>query len=878
MSRSSDRVAPPRWARAVLWIMILAFAAYFSVVSVRLHLAQDTYKSDLGQMDQAIWNTSQGRFVQETRGDHLTTRMTDHVEPIYAPISLVFWLWDDVAALLVLQAVALAVGAWPVFHIAYGRLVHRKTKPSHPGGLAALAFALAYLLYPPLQAGAVAEFHALPLATPLILIAFLCADRRRWLVFAISALLVAMVQEGMALVTAALGVYAIGYGLWLRRKARRSRTDGAPGAVSSRRDSARPALLLGLLVLAGGLAWFYAATFVIIPAYASAAYGLGETPYAARFGALGNSFGDVIRTMVLRPGQVLKVAAEPLRIQYVVRLLAPVGFLALAGPEILLLGLPLFLANLLSAYAFQYSGQLHYSTPLAAFVLMAAIVGTARLRHLSRRISVSLRLHRLWKAYRAYLPLLIWLLVWSIGCQIAFGYSPVGRQFRYTWPEITQHDRLLERFVDQIPPDARLATMAHLYPHVTHRQFLYQFPALADAEYVLLDVSARSGWITHPADVRNQVAKMLQSGQWAVRDAADGYLLLQRTTEAKPTTLQELPAEFYTFAEPAADPQIPLDLTFTQPGAGPDGPKLKLLGYDVVPDERWRGVGFRFYWQALTPLPEDVKLRTFVVAPNGDEVDNDQARPLLQTLWPGAQPAAWPVGQTMVTDKLPWYLPKQWAPAVGVYQGESWDSEDARWQVSDASGTTPLYDSATWAMLRPEAWQESRLAPMATQTGATLNEVFAGDGWKVTLTGMADEQERVAPGQRVPIALQWLSDGPAPRDYTIFVHLRDSQGNTVAQADSTPTWFGRQPTTHWRSGQTVLSGHTLQLPADLKPGVYDLVVGWYYWDTMERLAHLTADGQPSGDDAVVGQLRVDSTAAPDPDLACALVPESCASQ
>ncbi len=80
---------------------------------------------------------------------------------------------------------------------------------------------------------------------------------------------------------------------------------------------------------------------------------------------------------------MLRIVAEPLRLGYLLRLLAPVGFLALGGPEILLIGLPLLLANLLSAYPFQYSGQLHYSAPLAAFAVMGAIVGSQRLRRLS---------------------------------------------------------------------------------------------------------------------------------------------------------------------------------------------------------------------------------------------------------------------------------------------------------------------------------------------------------------------------------------------------------------------------------------------------------------------------------------------------------------
>jgi hypothetical protein len=47
---------------------------------------------------------------------------------------------------------------------------------------------------------------------------------------------------------------------------------------------------------------------------------------------------------------------------------------------------------------------------------------------------------------------------------------------------------------------------------------------------------------------------------------------------------------------------------------------------------------------------------------------------------------------------------------------------------------------------------------------------------------------------------------------------------------------------------------------------------------LERLALLDEAGLPIGDSVVIGKLEVDSTAAPRPDLACAVAPEACASQ
>lgn len=875
MSTQAPAARRPRWAMAMLWAMILAYAAYFSVLSVRLHDAQRTHKSDLGQMDQAIWNTNRGRFVQETKLEEVSARLTDHVEPIYAPVSLVFYLWDDVRALLVLQSVALALGAWPVYLIAEGRLAtgrgHSDRQPGYrrTAVVAALACAAAYLLYPPLQAANVAEFHALPLATPLILLVFLAIERQRWAWFLVATVLVAMVQEGTALLAAALGAYALALGLW--RRTRPPATAAAAPGAGGRPDMA--AVVAGAAALLFGLGWFYVATFVIIPAYAAPAYGLEETPYAARFGALGDSFGQVALSMLTRPGLVLQVALEPLRVEYVWRLLAPVGFLALAGPEILLLAFPLFAANALSSYPMQYSGLLHYSAPLAAYAVMGAIVGGHRISAPLRRLALQGRSRSLWRLLRPYRPLVIWLLFWSIACQVAYGYTPVGRQFRYTWPEVTAHHRLLERFAAQVPAEVPLSTMSSLYPHFTHRQNIYQFPLLGDAEVVLLDLAATTGWSSHPTVVRDKVRQMLQSGQWAVQDAADGYLLLRRGVPPAPVEgTPALPAAFYSFANPQAGPQFPLDITF--------GGRLRLLGYDVIPEEQFRRTGFRFYWQALEPLPADLELRIFAVTPDGEEVDSTDQRPLMQALW--RPPADWPVGEVVVTDKLPWYLPRQWALGVGAYQGEAWSEQGSRWPaLADpaAQGVdTATFDDSTWVRLNPWQWRRGRLiTPPTPPAIMPAAHTFGGDGWIVTLTGM-DEPARAAPGQEVPVTLQWEAQTAAPRDYTVFVHLRDVAGNVVAQADATPHYYGSLPTSRWPLAEPVLDAHTLPLPANLPPGVYDLVVGWYYWETQERLALLDHNNIPAGDGAVVAQMEVDTTAGPTPDLCCALVPECCASQ
>lgn len=832
-SRRSAASSGQRAATLAVVGLMLLFAAWFSAYSIRLHEAQLTHKSDLGQMDQAIWNTAHGRFLQETKIDRASTRLTDHVEPIFLPASLVLWLWDDVRALLVLQAALLAAGAWPIYLFARGRLA--ALLPAGAAAWGGATFAAAYLLAPALQAAAVSEFHALPLAAPFIATALWAVDKRRWGWFALAAALVAMTQEGAALLTVTLGLYAAARGLLPRRGAARR----------------LPGLAAGAAVALFGLAWFYIATFVIVPRFAAEAYAIGQTPYAARYGALGDSFADVVIALITRPLTVLRIAAEPLRAGYLAGLLLPVAGLALLGPEVLLLSLPLLFANLLSSYPLQYSGELHYSAALIPFFAAAGAAGAARLLRWLTRLRLSAR----WGGAGLFGLVILC----ALGYQVAEGFTPMGREFRLAgWPRVTEHERLLARFAAQIPADAALSTTPALHPHLSHRQRIYVFPVIADAGYVLVDVSGTTD--QHPVDVRNTLEGLLSSGEFGVLDAADGYLLLQRGLAGR-----DIPAAFYDFMRPAAQPEHMLDAPF--------GERLALVGYDVVDNPKWRLTRLRFYWRVVEPLPPDTEIRYQALAPSGAVVDDDALRPLPALVW--LPPGRWQPGQTYVVETLAWYLPRIWAPALAVeVAGQRvWPTLPA---AGDALAVSPD------GQLRLPAWSRAggALAPYAAPSAASAaSATFALGDWRARLDGWATCPARgaVAPGGDLQVALRWAAAGPSSRDDSVFVHLRDATGETVASGDAGPTWFTPLPASRWPAPAALWDVHRVAVPADLPAGGYSLVVGWYDWQTGARLPLLDAAGNPAGDEYVLGTVTVDAQAGPTPDACCLMVGECCAS-
>jgi hypothetical protein len=140
-------------------------------------------------------------------------------------------------------------------------------------------------------------------------------------------------------------------------------------------------------------------------------------------------------------------------------------------------------------------------------------------------------------------------------------------------------------------------------------------------------------------------------------------------------------------------------------------------------------------------------------------------------------------------------------------------------------------------------------APSPTQQ--RINPPWHFDSY-FALTGIT-APTKVQPGDDLALRLAWTSLKRSPLDYTVFVHVVDASGQTVAQEDRPPL-HGFAATRIWQPGQQIVDDYTIKLPADLPSGQYAIQVGLY---TLEsgRLPVSQAD-QPLGDFVVIGSFIV----------------------
>ncbi len=803
-----------RPAVLLLTLLIVSYSLFFTAQLIRHYHSFGSRAQDLGNMDQAIWNTLQGRPFHQTNQPGANNRLSLHVEPILIPISLLYLIYSGPEILFALQAVIVALGAIPVFALARQKLKN--------DGLA-LIFALVYLMFPAMQGATLLDFHAVTLAPTFLLAAFFFLETRRSGWFALFAVLAAACKEEIALIIMVMGFYA----LFFQRQKR-----------------------LGIITIVLTGVWSFLAVFVIPPQFAGT-----ENIHWGRYGHLGDGPVDIVLNFFLQPRLVLDHLQAVDALAYLGLLLAPTAFTALFSPITLLLALPSLGINLLSNFPpMQRVNSLIYAAPLVPAVIISSIFGLAFLRRMAGQAAG--RFNRAFvksPSFGNILNLLLGGLVLTatLAYHIQFGFFPGGGQYR-GWEEITPHHRRAGPIIDQIPPGAALSAQDRLNPHASQREILYIFDRIEDADHILLDVTEDS-WPLHPVELRDRVDNFLES-DYGIVDANDGYLLLAKRLPNLSTTL---PDRFFDFA------RVPNPNSF-QLSFGTnvvfDG-KVRLVGYDIGlgAHEKFLPV-ITLYWQALKPLEEDYTLWPFFIDRQGKIIEDPTQRPLITPLW--YPTSRWSPDETIITRTLPWDLAPnsgdQFTLAVGVARG-NWSDPGLRLPITEVDAELYTYENDTWARLNTfertgrQRYQSVALVPTPSS--------HAGHGqfWNlINLVGVDLPVTVLEPGETLPFTLSWLATAPISIDLTTFVHLVDRSGNVAAQLDWIPQdGLGYLPTTAWQPGRTVTDHQSITLPVDLPSGEYQLVVGWYYPVTGDRLPLTGNETAANGDVIQVGVVTIE---------------------
>jgi uncharacterized membrane protein len=467
----------------LLWTAIAAYAGGFGALSVLRYRSYNTGRFDLGNMTQAVWATAHGHPLTVTNldGDQ-ASRLGSHVDPILVLFAPLWWIWPSPSMLLTVQAVAIALGALPVFWLA------RKHLGSERAGL---GFALAYLLYPAVQWLTLNEFHPVALACPLLLFAFWYLDEDRLVPFAVFAALAALTKEEIPLVIA-------GFGVWYALSRRRFREGAAIAAI-------------GLCVTAVSVE-------IVMPHFNAGA----SSRFYERYGTLGSSPGEIVETVFTDPGRLFTTAFDREGLHYLLDLFLPLALLFAAAPLALVAAVPELGLNLLSATNTQTSIHHHYTAGLIPPLIVASVLGAARLARGRPGRAVPLALAAVAVALVAN---------FRLGAIPLWRSLPAGQSYQAYASHVSSHDRVVDRALGLIPDGDVVSATNSLGSHLSARRRFLSFPHVQDARWIAAD-ETQPGYADRwdPPATAAGLARLRRDPGWELVFSEDGVLVFKRVS------------------------------------------------------------------------------------------------------------------------------------------------------------------------------------------------------------------------------------------------------------------------------------------------------------------------------------------------------------
>ena len=465
----------------VFSMIVVATIILFATSSARHALFHST-AFDLAIFDQAIYLISQNQTPFSSL--MAINIFGDHAAFIFYPLALLYKIYPDVHWLLFVQAISLALGAWPSWSLA------RQAGLNEPK---AIAIAAVYLLYPAVFNVNLFDFHPEVIALPALLAAILAARLNKTLWFCAAIVLVLSCKAVLSLTVAAMG-------LWLL-------------CFDKKRNC-------GLIALFLGAGWFLVATQAVIPYFNQGREHAG----IGRYQYLGNSVFEIAINLILKPNLVLGRLFSLDTLEYLALLLLPViWWLSPRQLTPLISAVPMLAMNILSDIPAQRDLIHQYSIPILPFLLVTVISSLAASNQQKGKTIFD-------RLPIPNYPLPRVIVIWSLIAFLALA------KYGYFWTiYLNGIDTLsaTKEAISLVETKGSVLTSAQIAPHLAHRPVVKLTQAdappanLAEFDYVLLNLRY-PGWMSDRAFVENLITQLKNNPQFQLKYQRDDiYLFTQ---------------------------------------------------------------------------------------------------------------------------------------------------------------------------------------------------------------------------------------------------------------------------------------------------------------------------------------------------------------
>ena len=466
----------------VIFLAGLAFL-FFAFISILRHYSLLSAGYDLGIFDQGVWNCAHGNplfcTIKYTQGGSL---LGDHFEPILFFIAPVYFIWPNVLVLLILQPLLLASALIPLYLIGKSVLKDR---------FLIFAFLMCYILSKPVRGIVYFDFYPEAFMVPALFWGYYFLIKRNNLLLWLSIIVVLLCKEDTTFLVLALGLYAL--------------------LVQQRR-------WLGISFIAVAVLLWWIETGHIIPYFSP----MHNYEYLSKL-PFGTSYLDNFKFCFFHPVQFAKFIFTKQKIDYMLRLFGPLGFLSLLSPSQFILNFIPLLKNLLgtSKSSIYYTINTHYVAGVIPFVFISAIYGChalmQRLTIKNGSIIVGLFL----------IGITLLFLGKTDGCRIAGFFN--NMKINYTLQKI--------RALDLIPSDASVIATDNLCPHLSHRSIIYYLDPRGEQplpkdmpEYIAIDKGQLTPMEAEVID--NYLSRAESKGYRVVSSIQDNNFMILASSES----------------------------------------------------------------------------------------------------------------------------------------------------------------------------------------------------------------------------------------------------------------------------------------------------------------------------------------------------------
>lgn len=484
------RWSRPRWRLSTVIVLlgVVFYAAWMSVYTILQHRQFGTMAFDLGSYDTTFYNALHGHPFRSTavlREGKDWSMLSNHAEfSMYALLPF-YALRPGPETLLILQAVALASGAIPVYRFAGRRL----PRP------AACILAGAYLLYAPMQQANFYDVHFQPFAVAFTLWALDLLDTKNLVGFAVLLALALGCREDVPIGFAVVGVYLL---------------------LTGRRTVA------GTIMLVVSVTYFVVVKFAVMPRFGSWWF---SDLYKDLYPPGENSYGGVVKTLLTNPVYTWKTLVTTEKMVFFLLVLTPIAFLPLRRGFLWMSLLPGAMFTLLTTgyeptvdISFQYVCLYVPFIFLASALALGAAAAQSRARlcgALGGVVVATVLVSRIWGAMPP-------------GDRFKGGFREI-KEFRATSAADREKARDIRDLLGKVPPQAKVAVSELEHPHASTRLNAFALRlGVEGADYILYDEDSGG----YGGD---NAREALQKGEFEVveRRPRSRMALLRRRSPAK---------------------------------------------------------------------------------------------------------------------------------------------------------------------------------------------------------------------------------------------------------------------------------------------------------------------------------------------------------